>query len=191
MPVICALILPVCQEFRKRARDPPHSHRSVKETDEPVQVEEKWIQKVTGNLLPDGWTPGSAKMPQSGFDSVMRTALKPAAALAAIYVFGAFFQMLPGRVGQEWFVDAGSQPTKQPQPFLPPIRVSSQILVAKRDKDGRYSVRWLLDVEIMTAFGYPKQSVSTSFLGPKTRRSMLVASSGCRLHILFQHLRDH
>ena len=125
MPVICALILPVCQEFRKRARDPPHSHRSVKETDEPVQVEEKWIQKVTGNLLPDGWTPGSAKMPQSGFDSVMRTALKPAAALAAIYVFGAFFQMLPGRVGQEWFVDAGSQPTKQPQPFLPPISVHS------------------------------------------------------------------
>ena len=163
------------QESRKRFRDPPHNNSEGEFPD--LKVPDTWVKKVIGTLLPRGWTAESAKMPQSGLQQVMRAAYKREAALAAVYVLGSFFQLLPGKPGQEWFIEAGALPNKQAQHFPPPVRVSSQILVGERDKVGSFTVRWLMDVEVLAAFGYPELSASTSFLGLKTRRTMLAPIS--------------
>ena len=167
------------QDQRKRFADPADRPESVI-NDLPE------VPLMTEHVLTPGWTLEQARLPIGDVKHLLAKAAKPTAALAAVYIFGSFFGSKSGHPGTNYFMDAGSMPSKvaQPRITLPQLKISSQVLVGRRDDAGRYSVRWLQDEEIIAAFGFPTRSpcpdsesgaptLSTCFLPLHSRRTVM------------------
>ena len=159
---ICLLQTAPWQGQRKRCHERPRAEQEVKDLPEEI------IQKLKkAKLLPDSWE--VVENPK-GFDSILPKAFKPDACKAAAQVFLATASASPMEAAQVRYLDTATVPTHHPHKVLPLLKATSQIMMSKQD-----GMRFLLNAEILTALGYSRDHVMTSFLTDRVRGQMMVA----------------
>ena len=137
----------------------------------PENIKEKLLKL---ELLPCTWSSTTSPLKGKKVDLLLQQARHPVAALAAMHMLSCRMAEI-SVPSKSLFLDAGRVPIAGPKYSLPPIRSSSQILLATSLGNGQFTLRWLLEQEIWGAYGWDGRLLRLSFY-PSTRRWQILAT---------------